>query len=365
MTFSPERAAHVGLEFLDDVGEPQDGRPQGLTARIGQDLLHKLGRAGGAALDVHHVLEGGVGGAEPAQEQVRVADNGRKKVVEIVGDAASQLAHRLQLLALNRVLAAKRRHPAFDCGDDEIAAIRRRKQDKADAPANAAFERCLQLDGTVSKATLLAKARDPVADILRGRVRNQQRQRLAAKLGGSVQLACVPQEKRAEGIVCRQDDTLWACERHRLRRAREQGFERLVQASGRHRGHYQAKAGIATAGEVKERGAGCAICADDLNRGWLIRLRDHVPEPGAGEWLAAPGAEKRPRLGANGGTAEKLFEGSARRLHRQILGNRQRGHWEAGDGAAPALSPRRGLCFLDLPDQVFGPAASIGVRSKP
>ncbi len=93
--------------------------------------MHKLGRAGGAALDVHHILEGGIGGAEPAQQQVRIADNRGQKIVEIVRDAAREFAHGLQFLALHRFLAAKRRRPARDCGDDEIAAIRGRERGRA------------------------------------------------------------------------------------------------------------------------------------------------------------------------------------------------------------------------------------------
>src|SRR5208282_3847951 len=58
-----ERAAHRGLKFLDNVGEFQNSGAQGLTARIGQDLLDEFGGARRAAFDVHHVLEGWIGGA--------------------------------------------------------------------------------------------------------------------------------------------------------------------------------------------------------------------------------------------------------------------------------------------------------------
>ena len=110
------------------IGQLEYGGAERLLARVGEDLRDKPGRAGGAALDVHHILEGGIRGAEPAQQQVRVTDNGGQQIVEIVGDAARKLANRLQLLALHGVLAAKRRRSALDRGDNEIAAVRRRER---------------------------------------------------------------------------------------------------------------------------------------------------------------------------------------------------------------------------------------------
>ena len=144
-----ERPAHGGQVLLHDIGQLQYGGAERLFAGVGEDLGDKPSRAGGAALDVHHILEGRIGGAEPAQQQVRVTDNGGQQVVEIVRDAACKLANRLQLLALHRFLAAKRRRPGLNRGDDEIAAIRGRKDDKADAAALGALEHGLQLDGAI------------------------------------------------------------------------------------------------------------------------------------------------------------------------------------------------------------------------
>ena len=230
------------------------------------------------------------------------------------------------------------------------------KDDKADAAALGALEHGLQLDGAVLAATV-AKARDPVADILRGGIGDEQRERLAAKLG-ICEFAAIAQEKRAEGAVRGHDDALAAGQRHRQGRTGEQGFEGFVEASGRSRRRHQAEAGIAHAREVKEARADAAACGNDLNRDRLIRLRDQIPEPGACERLAAPGPEQRPGLDANRRAAVELFEADTGRLHRQILGNRQRGRRQARN-TAPGLACVRGLRLLELPDKVFHAAGAI------
>ncbi len=180
-----------------------------------------------------------------------MADDGGEQVVEIVGDAARKLADRLQLLALHGFLAAKRRGPGLDRGHDEIAAVRRGKDAQADTAATGALEHGLQLNGAVRAAAALAKAGDPVANVLRGGIGDEQCERLAAKLGIGM-LDGIAQKQRAEGIVRGQDHALAAGQRHRLRRAREQCLEGFVEASGRRRGRHEAEAGIARAAEVNE-----------------------------------------------------------------------------------------------------------------
>ena len=76
---------------------------QRLPAREGEQLAHQAGRAIGAALDVHDVAIGGIGRPVRLQQQIGEADDGGQHVVEIVRDAAGELAHRLHLVALREL----------------------------------------------------------------------------------------------------------------------------------------------------------------------------------------------------------------------------------------------------------------------
>ena len=64
------------------------------------------GQGGGAGRAFHRIVEGNSTSrrspGQPAAERVEVADDHREHVVEVVGDAAGELADRLHLLGLAR-----------------------------------------------------------------------------------------------------------------------------------------------------------------------------------------------------------------------------------------------------------------------
>ena len=76
---------------------------QGLLAREGEQLLDQRGRAVRVLLDLVEVGVFGVGLVAPQHQQVAMAGDRGQQVVEVVGDAARQLADRLHLLALDEL----------------------------------------------------------------------------------------------------------------------------------------------------------------------------------------------------------------------------------------------------------------------
>ena len=90
-------------EVGEHVAELQHLRPQRLPAREGEQLPHEPGGAVGILLDLHQVLERGIGRPVVGQEQIRIADDGGEHVVEVVRDAAGELADRLHLLRLREL----------------------------------------------------------------------------------------------------------------------------------------------------------------------------------------------------------------------------------------------------------------------
>ncbi len=101
---------HVELDVLADQATQQMGQLgqrvghaeapglKRLLARESEELAHQIGGPVGVLLDLHDVGEGLVAGAVAQQQEVGKADHRRQQVVEIVGDAAGQLADRLHLL---------------------------------------------------------------------------------------------------------------------------------------------------------------------------------------------------------------------------------------------------------------------------
>ena len=69
-----------------------------------EQLTHQAGGPVGVLLDLHDVLERRVGRPVVGEQEIRVADDGREHVVEIVGDAAGELADGLHLLRLREIL---------------------------------------------------------------------------------------------------------------------------------------------------------------------------------------------------------------------------------------------------------------------
>ena len=102
-----DRLAEQPGEQHGDVGERlvelDHLRPKRLPPRERQELPHQAGGAVGVLLDVHDVLEGRIGRPVVGEEQVGEADDGGQHVVEVVRDAAGELADRLHLLALREL----------------------------------------------------------------------------------------------------------------------------------------------------------------------------------------------------------------------------------------------------------------------
>ena len=97
-----EQPLQQDREVRQHVAERQHLRPQRLPAREGEQLPHQAGGAVGVLLDVHDVLEGRVARPVVGEQEVGEADDRRQHIVEVVRDAAGELADRLHLLALAR-----------------------------------------------------------------------------------------------------------------------------------------------------------------------------------------------------------------------------------------------------------------------
>ncbi len=82
------------------VAEVEHLRPQRLPARERQQLPHQRRGARRVLLDLHDVLERRIGRLVRVQQEVVRHHDGGEHVVEVVRDAAGELADRLHLLRL-------------------------------------------------------------------------------------------------------------------------------------------------------------------------------------------------------------------------------------------------------------------------
>ena len=96
-----DQPAHHVLQLGQNVAELQHLGPQRLPAREGQQLAHQAGRPVAVLLDLHDVLEGRIGRPVVGQQQVGIAQDRGQDVVEVMRDAAGQLADGLHLLRLD------------------------------------------------------------------------------------------------------------------------------------------------------------------------------------------------------------------------------------------------------------------------
>ena len=96
-----EQALQQVRHFRHDVGQLQHLRPQRLLAREGEQLASQARGAVGVRLDLLDVVIIAVAGRVPHQHQVAVADDRGQDVVEVVGDAAGELADHLHLRRLS------------------------------------------------------------------------------------------------------------------------------------------------------------------------------------------------------------------------------------------------------------------------
>ena len=107
---------HVERDLLADQPAQQHGevgqhlaeiehlRPQRLPAREGQQLPHQARGAVGVLLDLHDVLEGRIGRLVRVEQEIGRHHDGGQHIVEVVRDAAGELADRLHLLLLRELV---------------------------------------------------------------------------------------------------------------------------------------------------------------------------------------------------------------------------------------------------------------------
>ena len=154
-----EQPAEQIAEIGEHVGERQYLRPQRLAPREGQKLAHQIGGAIGVLLDVHDVGEGRIGRPVLGEQQIGKADDGGQHIVEVMRDAAGELADRLHLLALRELDFERLVLGRIEGVDEEAlvaarmprrsragpsAADRRRRSRRPDAGPAAAAARRLQ-----------------------------------------------------------------------------------------------------------------------------------------------------------------------------------------------------------------------------
>ena len=95
-----DQTAQQHGEIGERVAEMQHLRAQRLASRERQQLAHQSRRARRVLLDLHDVLERRVGRLVRVQQEVVGHHDGREHVVEVVGDAAGELADHVHLLRL-------------------------------------------------------------------------------------------------------------------------------------------------------------------------------------------------------------------------------------------------------------------------
>ena len=88
------------MRSLQRLVEVEHLRPQRLLAREGQQLAHQRGAAVGVLLDLDDVLEAGIGRLVRVEQEIGRHHDDGEHVVEVVRDAAGELADRLHLLLL-------------------------------------------------------------------------------------------------------------------------------------------------------------------------------------------------------------------------------------------------------------------------
>ena len=100
---SDQPAQHL-VRVGDDLVQAQGPRLDRLPAAEGQELAGEVAGALGRAADLLEILAVGTVGREVEQHQIRVAENRRQDVVEVVGHAAGQGAEGVHLLRLPQLL---------------------------------------------------------------------------------------------------------------------------------------------------------------------------------------------------------------------------------------------------------------------
>ena len=139
-----DQPAQHHLQFRQHVGELQHLRPQRLPARERQQLPHQARRPVGVLPDLHDVLERRVGRPVVDEQQVGIADDRGQHVVEVVRDAAGELADRLHLLPLREILLQRLLLGHVERDDADAGAVAAARFGLGDEEAHGAFALALQ-----------------------------------------------------------------------------------------------------------------------------------------------------------------------------------------------------------------------------
>ena len=154
----PEIASvdHVELHVLANKAAQQHGqvghrfaeiehlRAQRLLARECQQLPHQARRPVGVLLDLHDVLERRVGRPVRVQEEIGRHHDGAEQIVEIVRDAAGELADRLHLLLLCDLVFQRALLGGVERVDDRGFLIALLLLDRGDEEAGRALARAVE-----------------------------------------------------------------------------------------------------------------------------------------------------------------------------------------------------------------------------
>ena len=125
-------------EVAQRVAEIEHLRPQGLPAREREQLPHQRGGARRVLLDLHDVLERRVGRLVRVQQEVVRHHDGRQHVVEVVRDAAGELADHVHLLRLVDLVLQRAPLGGLEHVDDRglgLALVLLHRRDEELAPA--------------------------------------------------------------------------------------------------------------------------------------------------------------------------------------------------------------------------------------
>ncbi len=141
VTFSPIRRLSMMRQVVQPLAEIEHLRPQRLAARERQQLPHQARRPVGVLLDLHDVLERRIGRLVRVEQEVGRHHDGGQHVVEVVRDAAGELADRFHAgalvdLVLQRALAGGLEH--IDDGGLGVALLLLDRRDVEAAVALAA-----------------------------------------------------------------------------------------------------------------------------------------------------------------------------------------------------------------------------------
>ena len=113
-----DQTAQQITEFAERLRNIDNLRLHLLLAGKREQLAHQIGRAVGVLLDLHNVSERRVSGAVALQQQITEANHRGQQIIEIMGNPAGKLTHRLHLLSLREldleILLLRRIHDMRD-----------------------------------------------------------------------------------------------------------------------------------------------------------------------------------------------------------------------------------------------------------